>query len=63
MREFGEFVWRYRTEGAIVLNKIVTGHLGSTGKADRYDQELDAVLGLDKGLGFLKPFNANVPAK
>ena len=63
MREFGEFVWRYRTEGAIVLNKIVTGHLGSTGKADRYDLELDAVLGLDKGLGFLKPFNANVPAK
>lgn len=49
-REFSEFVWRYRTEGKVVLNKIVTGHLGRTGAAPRYDLEFDAVLELDDAL-------------
>lgn len=50
-REFADFVWRYRTEGATVLNKIVTGHLGRTGMPRDYDLGLDEVLRLDHELG------------
>ena len=57
-REFPQFVWRYRTEGRIVLNKIVTGHLGKTGKPTTYDLEVEAILALDAGLGW----NAASPA-
>lgn len=60
-REFAEFVWRYRTEGATVLNKIVTGHLGRTGRPRGYDLELDTVLELDGGLPHLRTFDPGAP--
>lgn len=56
--EFVRFVWSFRTEGMVVLNKIVTGPFRHKGESPRYDLELDAVLNLDQELGFIRPYES-----
>lgn len=60
-REFADFVWRYRTEGKTVLNKIVTGHLGRTGEAKQHDLELEDVLAIDRRMDFQRAYDPDAP--
>lgn len=55
LREFGGFVWRYRTEGIVLLNKLVAGRLRPPGGAGAYEADFDEALALDRAIAPAAP--------